>query len=160
MGEVGTLQTNTTGMCGECLQWMDCYEFATAQGSVYFLSLHCSGSRVLFKGTLLSGLCLSCTSQVWAAHVLRFSAGAQTQGGRAFCALPRSKQLRQPGACWVHCPRWAMHLIHLPGPGLSVSQVHCGSTIPGVPSVSSGELISSCDILGRCQLSSIPGRHG
>ena len=34
--------------------------------------------------------------------------------GCAFCALPRSKQLRQPGVWQVHCPRWAVHLNHLP----------------------------------------------
>ena len=42
--------------------------------------------------------------------------------GCAFCALPRSKQLRRPGASRAHCPRWAMHLIHFPGPSRSVSQ--------------------------------------
>ena len=30
--------------------------------------------------------------------------------GHAFCALPRSEQLRQPGAWWVHSPRWAIYL--------------------------------------------------
>ena len=34
--------------------------------------------------------------------------------GCAFCALPRSKQLRQPGVWQVHCPRWAVRLNHLP----------------------------------------------
>ena len=32
----------------------------------------------------------------------------------AFCSLPRSQQLRGPGAWWAHCPRWVMHLNHLP----------------------------------------------
>ena len=31
-----------------------------------------------------------------------------------FCALPKSKQLRSPGVWWEHCPRWAVHLNHLP----------------------------------------------
>jgi len=35
--------------------------------------------------------------------------------GCAFFALPRSEKLRWPGGWRVHCPMWAMHLIHLPG---------------------------------------------
>ena len=31
----------------------------------------------------------------------------------AFCVLPRSKQLRWPGAYQAHCPRWTMCLNHL-----------------------------------------------
>ena len=31
--------------------------------------------------------------------------------GPAFCALPRSEQLRQPGDRGVHSPSWAVHLI-------------------------------------------------
>jgi len=46
-----------------------------------------SGSRVVHKGT----------------HSI----------GHAFCALPRSEQLRQPGAWQLHCPRCAMHLNYL-----------------------------------------------
>ena len=41
--------------------------------------------------------------------------------GCVFCALPMSEQLRQPGAWCTHCPGWAMHLNHLPGPRYSVS---------------------------------------
>ena len=41
----------------------------------------------------------------------------------AFCALPRSEQLRRPGAWCVQCPRWAVRLNHLPGTGHSVSWV-------------------------------------
>ena len=49
-------------------------------------------------------------------------------------------------------PRWAMHLNHLP------CRHEC--TVSGVPCVSSGELISGCDIPGRCQPFRIPGRRG
>ena len=92
-GEGGTLQTNTAGLCGECLWWMDHTGFATAQGGMYFLGPHFLGSRVLCKGTVPSGPCISCTSQVSAAPVLGFSTEAQTLVGCAFCALPRSQQL-------------------------------------------------------------------
>ena len=37
--------------------------------------------------------------------------------GHAFCALPRSEQLRRSGARGAHCPSWAMHLNHLSGLG-------------------------------------------
>ena len=59
------------------------------------------------------------------------------------CALPRSENLRRPGAWWAHCPRWAMRLNHFLGPHCSVSQVCCGSTVSGVPYVSSGTLEES-----------------
>ena len=66
-----------------------------------------SGSRVLHKGTDLVGC--------------------------AFCAFPRFEQLRRPTALRAHCPRWSVHLNHLPSPGRSVPQVHCESTVSAVP---------------------------
>ena len=103
---------------------------------MYFPGLSCSGSgsRVLHRST--------------------------DSVGCVFCALPRSEQLRQLGAWRAHCPRWAVHLNHLPGPTHLVSQVRCESTVSGVPCVSSGELISGCDPPGRCQPSRIPERLG
>ena len=80
--------------------------------------------------------------------------------GPAFCALPRSKQLRRPGTWQPHSSRLAMHLNHLPGSSRWVSQVRHESTVSGVTCVSSGELMSACDTPGRCQPSRIPGRHG
>ena len=70
-----------------------------------------------------------------------------------FCAFSWSEQLGRPGTWRVHCPRWTMHLNHLPGPGRSASKVCCKSTVSGVLRVSSGELPSGCDHPGRCQLS-------
>ena len=49
---------------GKCLQCVDHAGFATSHGRVYFLCPHCSGSRVLCKGTVPSGPCFLCTSQV------------------------------------------------------------------------------------------------
>ena len=99
-------------------------------GCVHFPGLSCSGSGswVLHKGT--------------------------DSVGPAFCALPRSEQLRQPGAWQAHSPQVGSASYHLPGPG------HSGSTVSGVPCVSSGELISGCDPPGGCQLSRIQGRFG
>ena len=83
-----------------------------ALGFVHFpdLSFSGSGSQVLFKGI--------------------------DSVGHSFCALPRFKQLRLPGSLQVHCPRWAVHLNHLPGPRLLVSQMRHESTISSVPCVS------------------------
>ena len=38
-------------------------------------------------------------------------------------ALHRSKTLKFSDALWAHSPRWAMCLVHLPGPSLSGSRV-------------------------------------
>ena len=107
-----------------------------ALGCVHFPGLSCSGSgsQVLHKGTDLVG--------------------------HAFCALPRCEELRWPGAQRAYCPRWAVHLNHLPSHGCLISRVHRKSAISGVLCVSSGELISGCNNPGRCQLSTIPGRLG
>ena len=64
---------------------------------VHFPGLSHSGSQVLRKGTDLVGC--------------------------AFCFIPRSKQLRQPGAWRAYCLRWAVCLNRLPGPSHSVPQV-------------------------------------
>ena len=80
---------------------------------MHFPDLSCSGSSswVLHKGTDLVGC--------------------------VFCVLLRSEQLRQPGAWRAHCPRWTVHLNHLPGPSHSVSQVCHKSTISDVLCISS-----------------------
>ena len=88
---------------------------------MHFPGLSYSGSQVLHKGT--------------------------DSVGCAFCALPRFEQLRQPGAWRVRCPRWAVRLSHLPGPSRLASQVR-HEHHSGVPCVSSGDLISGCDLLG------------
>ena len=63
-----------------------------ALGFAHFPGLSCSGSgsQVLHEAT------------DWVGH--------------AFCALPRSKELRRPGAWWAHCPRWSGVLITSPVP--------------------------------------------
>ena len=67
-GEGGTLQTNIAGLCGECLQCMDHTGFAPAHGVCLSWSVQLR-PRVLCMGTVQSGLCISCTSQVSAAQV-------------------------------------------------------------------------------------------
>ena len=126
-----------------------------------------------------------CTFWVYTAQAAGYSAGALSNSGPAFHALPRSKPLRFLGALQGHRPRWAVVLCpsqvqaaqptwclvstlsqvshvsyHLPDPDYSVSWVCHKGTVTGVPFVSSGKLISGCDPLGGCQPSRIPGRHG
>ena len=67
-GKGGTLQTDISGVCGECPQCMDHTGFAPAQGGVCFLGLHCSGPRLLCR--------------------------VLSKAGPAFRALPRCKLLR------------------------------------------------------------------
>ena len=73
---------------------------------VCFPGLHCSGFRLFCRGTVQSRPWVSCTSQVQATR-FRFSVlhKGTDSIGRAFFALPRSEQLRPPGACRVHCSR-------------------------------------------------------
>ena len=125
-----------------------------------------SRSRLLRLQVALQGYCLR-----WALGCVHFPglshSGSSRQVlhkgtdsvGHAFCALPRSKQLRQAGAWQVHYPRWTVHLNHLSSPGPLVFQVCRKSAVSGVPCVSSGELISGLDPPGKCQPSRIPGRR-
>ena len=55
------LPANTTGMCGECSQWMG---HTAPQGSVHFLSQSHSGSWLLCEGTVPGGPCVSWGQQV------------------------------------------------------------------------------------------------
>ena len=100
---------------------------------VHFSGLSCSvsGSQVLHKGV--------------------------DSVGPLFCALPRSKQLRRPGAWRVHTSQ-VRCVLSPPQSSRMVSWVCSGSTVSGVPCVSFGELISDCDLPGRCQPFRIPGR--
>ena len=155
-GEGGTLQTNTTGMCGECSQCLGHTGFAPAHGVCAFL--------------------------VYTAQAPGCSAGELSKAGPGLCAFPRSKPLRfrfsgTPQRCRLS---WACALCpsqvraaqvtrclacavpatyHLPCPCL-VFWVYNWHTFTGMPCVSSGELISGCDPPGRCQPSRIPRSLG
>ena len=67
-GEGGTLQTNITGMCGECLQCLGHTGFALAHGM--------------------------CSFPVYTAQAPGYSAGELSKAGPGLQALPRSKLLR------------------------------------------------------------------
>ena len=69
---------------------------------VCFSSLHCSGFRLLCREQALSCVHFSglrhSSSGSWVLHKRTDSVGP------AFCVLPRSEQLRQPGAWRAHSP--------------------------------------------------------
>ena len=140
-GEGGTMQTNIIGMCLECSQCLGHTGFTPAHGvcafPVFTAQAPGSSAGVLSKAGLgfVHFPDLSCSgSGSWVFHK-----GTELVGD-AFCALPRSEQLRQPGAWRAHCPRWSVCLImQRPGPSCLVSWVHQESTVSGVPCVSSGE---------------------
>ena len=160
-GEGGTLQANITGVCGECLvsgpqglppaHGMCAFPVYPAQApgcSAGELSKVGPGSRALprskplmfrFSGTAqkhrLSWACVLCFSQVQASQVTRGLANVLSPGWQ--CVLS---------------PPWSSPLV---------SWVHSRSFVSGVTCVSSGELISDCNLSGRCQRSWIsPGRLG
>ena len=101
-GEGGTLQTNITGVCGECSQCLGHTGFPPAHSA----------------------------SWVYTAKAPGCSAGALSKVGPAFCVLPRSKLLRFrfSGLGWacVLCPsqvRAAQATRYLS----ALSQVGCAS---------------------------------
>ena len=99
-GEGGTLQTNITGLCGECSQCLGHTGFAPAHGVCVFLvytaqAPGCSAGELSKVGP---GLCALPRSKP-----LRFRFSGTPQRHRlswacifvpVFCALPRSEQLR------------------------------------------------------------------
>ena len=95
-GEGGTLQTNITGVCGECSQCFSCTEFAPAHSVCAFpvytaQALGCSAGNCLMWA-------LGCVHFPGLSHS---GSGSQVlhkgtdSVGPAFCALPRSQQLRR-----------------------------------------------------------------
>ena len=99
---------------------------------MHFPGLSCSVSQVLCKGTDPGRLCVLCLFQAQAAQATRCLVSALSHVGPVSYA---------PSRFW-----------------LLGSWVCCKGTVPGMPYVSSGDLISGCEILGRTIM--IPGRHG
>ena len=122
-GEGGTLHTNITSVCGECLQCLGHTGFAPAHSMCAFpfytaQALGCSARNCLRRA-------LGCIHFPGLSHS---GSGSQVlhKGadlvGPAFCALPRSKQLRWPGAWQEQSPAgWGVHLIASPVPAAQFS---------------------------------------
>ena len=128
-------QTNITGVCGKCSQCLGHTGFAPAHGV--------------------------CAFPVCTAHAPDCSAGELSKVGPGLCALPRSKPLRfrfsdspqrcrcdwacllcpsqVPAAQTTMCLTSALSPIrcaasyHLPYPSHSISWVHSGSAVSGMP---------------------------
>ena len=121
-GDRGTLQTNITGMCGECLQCLGHTGFAPAHGVCAFplytsQALGCSAGeqsfglyalprsktlRFRFLGSpqrvRLSWACVFCHSQVWAAQATRCLMSAVSPLGEFVLLPPWSQPLGFLGA--------------------------------------------------------------
>ena len=144
------LQTNITGVCGDCSQCLGHTGFAPAHG-MCFSSLHCLGFRLLCKEWALG--CVQFPGLSLSGSGSRVLHKGTDSVGPAFCALPgpSSSGDQVLGECTLLKCRASYHLP-VPAswfPGAPISSVLC---------VSSQELISGCDPPGRCQLSRISGR--
>ena len=159
-GEGGTLQTNITGVCGECLQHFSHTGFVPAHGVCAFpvypvQALGCSARN-----------CLRCTLGCMHFPVLNHSGSGsqilhkvQTWLGLRFVPFPGPSSSGDE-VLGEHTPQVCSASYRLPGPSRLVSWEHSGSTVPHVPCVSSGELISGCDPTVGCQQSRFPGTFG
>ena len=120
-GEGGALQTSLESVGSARSAW--------ATPGVCFPGLHRSGSRLLCRGSLKQALgCvhspgLSCSGS--GSRVLHKGADSV---GPAFCALPRSKQLRR--SCLASAlPQLGGESYHLPGRSRQVSWVRSGRAV-------------------------------
>ena len=86
-----------------------------------------------------------------------YSTKAQTQLGLHFVPFPGLSSSSDQVFGERMLPRWGNASYHLSCPSRSVSWCPSGRAISGMPCVSSGELISGYDPLGRCQPSRTPG---
>ena len=140
-GEGGTLQTNITGVCGECWQCLSHTGFAPAHGLCAFpvytaQALGCSAGNCLRRA-------LGCMHFPGLSHSdsgTRDSTKVQTQLGLRFVPFPG------PSSSGDQVLGERSHWDLLPSPSLPLG-------FPGVQPalcVSSGELISGCDPPSGC----------
>ena len=147
-GEGGTVQTNITGVCGECTLCLGHTGFAPAHSM--------------------------CAFPVYTAQAPGCSAGELSKAGPGLHALPRSKSLRfrflgTPQRRFVPFPGWSSSGDQVLGECTLPSWAVCliTSSIPaarfhgcaaGAPCVFSEVLISDCNHSSGCQPSRIPGK--
>ena len=118
---------------------------------VCFPRLNCSGFRLLCREWALGCLHFSALNHSGSGSLVLHKGTDLV--GPVFCAVPRSEQLRRPGAWRAHSPLVRCIL----SPPWSWSLEFLGAPISGVPCISSGELISGCDPHSGCQPSRISG---
>ena len=102
-GEGGTLQTNITGVCGECSQCLGHTGFAPAHGV--------------------------CAFPVYTAQAPGCSAGEESKAGPGLCALPRSTPLRFRCSTKAQT-RLGLRFVPFPGPSSSGDQVLGECSLP------------------------------
>ena len=100
-GEGGALQTNITGVCGECWQCLSHTGFAPTHSV--------------------------CAFPVYTAQVPGCSAGELSKAGPVFCALPRFRFSGTP----QRQTRLGVRFVPSPGPNSSGDQVLGNCTVPG-----------------------------
>ena len=160
-GEGGTLQTNITGICGECSQCLSHTGFAPAHGVCAFPVYSAQALRCSAGNWLRPALgCMHLPGLSHSGSGTRVLLKGTDSVGPAFCALPWSKQLRRPSAWQARLSLVGAATYRLPRPCGSVFWVYNGCAFSGVPCVSSGELISGCDPPGGCRPSRIPRSLG
>ena len=147
-GEGGTLQTNNTAVCSQCLSHTG---FAPAHRRVYF------PSRLLCRELSEAGPGLYALPRF---KLLRFRYLGSPQRrtlGWACILCPSQVQAAQVMRCLVST---VAATYCLPRPCWSVFWVYNQRTFSGVLCVSSGALSSGCDPPGGCRLSRIPRSLG
>ena len=124
---------------------------------VCFPCLHCLGSRLLCRELSEAGPGLYALPR---SKLLRFRYLGTPQRlrlGWACVLCPSQVRAAQVTRCFVSV---VAVTYHLPRPCRSVFWVYNRRTFSGVPCVSSGELISGCDLPGGCRPSGIPRSLG
>ena len=160
-GEGGTLQTNITGLCGECSQCLGHTGFAPTHGVCAFLvyTAQAPGCSTGQLSKVCSGLHTLPRSKP-----LRFRFLGTPQKHRlvwAFVLCPSQIRAAQVARCLARAvtPRWVVGHC-LPHASRLVFWMYKVCAFSGVPCVSSGELISGYNPSGICQPSRIPRTLG
>ena len=125
-GEGGTLQTNIPGVCWGVLAVYGPHWVCPSSQCICFPSLHCSGSRLLRRGTVQLSKARPAFSALSKCKPHRFSGTPQGHKlGWARVLCPSQIQAAQATKYLVS----TMCLNHLPGPSHSVSQGHHKSSL-------------------------------
>ena len=157
-GEGGTLQTNITGMCGECFSPTG---FAPAHGMCAFMVYTSQALGCYTRNCLGPALgCLHFPGTSRSGSGIGYSTKVQTLLGLRFVPFPDPSSSGDQVLGEHSHPQVGGVSYHLPHPSQSVFWLYIGHTFSGVPCVPSGELISGCDHAGRCLLSRIPRSLG
>ena len=155
--ERGTLQTQITGVCGECSQCLGHTGFAPASGVCVFpvYTVQAPGCSAGEMSKASPGL-----HELPKSKLLRFSYSGSPQRRRlgwACILCPSQVRAAQVMKCLASM---VAATYRTPIPATRFSGCTMGDAFSGVPCVSSGELISGCNPPGQCLPSRIPRSLG